>query len=76
MLKLDISYKVTKSWRILVFFRGFFGDYIFAWWNIWVSISGKAIVTHPLLREALGQIKQMGAYGGPKNELNCATLEA
>jgi hypothetical protein len=27
---------VIISWRILVYFRGFFEDYIFAWWNIWV----------------------------------------
>ncbi len=26
------------SWRIGVSFRGFFEDYIFKWWNIWVSI--------------------------------------
>jgi hypothetical protein len=29
---------VIKSWRILVSFRGFFEDYILAWWNIWVFI--------------------------------------
>jgi hypothetical protein len=33
-LKLEISYRVIISWRILVSFRGFFEDYIFAWWNI------------------------------------------
>ncbi len=39
VLKLEISYnRVMISWRILVSFRGFFEDYIFAWWNIWVSI--------------------------------------
>jgi len=26
------------SWRIMVSFGGFLEDYIFAWWNIWVSI--------------------------------------
>jgi hypothetical protein len=30
--------KVIISWRILVSFRGFLEDYIFAWWNIWISI--------------------------------------
>jgi hypothetical protein len=39
VFKLEISYGVIIiSWRILVSFRGFFEDYIFAWWNIWVSI--------------------------------------
>ncbi len=38
VLKLEISYRVIIFWRILVCFRGFFEDYIFAWWNIWVSI--------------------------------------
>jgi hypothetical protein len=38
VLKLEISYRVLISWRILVSFRGLFEDYIFAWWNIWVSI--------------------------------------
>ncbi len=38
VLKLEICYRVLISWRILVSFRGFFEDYIFAWWNIWVSI--------------------------------------
>jgi len=38
VLKLEISYRVVMSWRILVSFRGFFENYIFAWWNIWVSI--------------------------------------
>ncbi len=33
-----ISYRVIKSWRILVSFTGFFEDCIFAWWNIWISI--------------------------------------
>ncbi len=32
----EISYyRVLISWRILVSFRGFFENYIFAWWNIW-----------------------------------------
>jgi hypothetical protein len=36
---LEISYRVIISLkRILVSFRQFFEDYIFAWWNIWVSI--------------------------------------
>ncbi len=35
VLKLEISYQSYKiSWRILVSFRGFFEDYIFARWNI------------------------------------------
>jgi hypothetical protein len=35
----EISYRVIIiSWRILVSLRGFFEDYIFAWWNIWVFI--------------------------------------
>jgi hypothetical protein len=38
VLKLEISFRVITSWRILVSFRVFFEDYIFAWWNIWVSI--------------------------------------
>jgi len=38
VLKLEISYRVIISQRILVSFWGFFEDYIFAWWNIWVSI--------------------------------------
>jgi len=58
VLKLEISYRVMIiSWRILVAFRGFFEDYIFAQWNIWVSIilsfalvlfnvNGKATVWH------------------------------
>jgi hypothetical protein len=33
VLKLEISYRVLISWRILVSFRGFFEDYVFAWWN-------------------------------------------
>jgi hypothetical protein len=31
MLKLEISYRVLISQRILVCFRGFFEDYIFEW---------------------------------------------
>jgi hypothetical protein len=31
VLKLEISYRVLISRRILVSFRGFFEDYIFAW---------------------------------------------
>ncbi len=39
VLKLEIIVIELKiSWRILVSFRGFYGDYIFAWWNVWVSI--------------------------------------
>ncbi len=38
VLKLEISYRVIISWRVLASFRGFFEDYVFAWWNIWVSI--------------------------------------
>jgi len=34
VLKPEISYRVIVSWRILVSFRGFFEDYIFAWWTI------------------------------------------
>jgi len=32
VLKLEINYRVIISWRILISFRGFFEDYIFAWW--------------------------------------------
>jgi hypothetical protein len=38
VLKLETSYRVLISWRILVSFRGICDGYIFAWWNIWVSI--------------------------------------
>jgi len=39
VLKLEISYcRVLISWMILISFREFFEDYIFARWNIWVSI--------------------------------------
>ncbi len=38
VLKLGISYQVIITWRILVSFRRFLEDYIFAEWNIWVSI--------------------------------------
>jgi hypothetical protein len=31
VLELEISYRVMRSSRILVSFRGFFEDYIFAW---------------------------------------------
>ncbi len=64
MLKLEISYNrvIIISWRILEFLlEDFFEDYIFALWNIWVSIilsfalryikckwQGHS-VTHPLL---------------------------
>jgi hypothetical protein len=61
VLKLEISYRFMISWGVLVSFRGFFEDYIFAWPNIWVSIilllledtfqckwQGHS-VTHPLL---------------------------
>ncbi len=34
VLKLQISYRVIISRRILVSFRGFFEDHIFAWWNV------------------------------------------
>jgi hypothetical protein len=34
VLKLEISYhRVVISWRILVSFRGYCEDYIFAWWK-------------------------------------------
>ncbi len=33
------EYTLVISWRILVSFRGFFEDYIFAWWNIWASVN-------------------------------------
>jgi hypothetical protein len=39
VLKLEISNRVIISWRILLAFRGFCEDYIFAWWDIWVSIN-------------------------------------
>jgi hypothetical protein len=38
VFKLEISYRVIIFWRISVSFRGFFEDYVCAWWNIWVSI--------------------------------------
>jgi hypothetical protein len=38
VLELEISFRVITSWSILVSFRVFFEDYIFAWWNIWVSM--------------------------------------
>jgi len=38
VLQLENRYRVIISWRILVSFRDCFEDYIFAWWNIWVSI--------------------------------------
>jgi hypothetical protein len=64
VLKLEISYRVIISWRILISFRGCFDGYIFAWWNIWVSImlffwpedtflckwQGRS-VTHPLFSQ-------------------------
>jgi hypothetical protein len=31
VLKLEFSYRVIISWRILVSFRGIFEDHIFAW---------------------------------------------
>jgi hypothetical protein len=37
VLKHENSYRVTISWRVLVTYRGFFEDYVSAWWNIWVS---------------------------------------
>jgi len=37
VLKPEISSRVTIAWRVLVSYRGFFEDYIFAWGNIWVS---------------------------------------
>jgi hypothetical protein len=33
VLKLEISYRIILSWRILVSFRGFFEDFSFAWWK-------------------------------------------
>jgi hypothetical protein len=33
-VELEISYRVIISLNILVFFRGFFEDYILAWQNI------------------------------------------
>jgi hypothetical protein len=38
VLKLEISYRVILSWKSLISFKGFSEDYIFSWWNIWVSI--------------------------------------
>jgi hypothetical protein len=58
VLKHEISDRVIIiSWRILVYIRGFFEDYIFAWWHIWVSlifllpvilfnVNDKAVVWH------------------------------
>jgi hypothetical protein len=58
VLKLEINYRGIISWRILVSFRRFFEDYIFAWWNIFsfhnssfplryfLNVGGKAIVWH------------------------------
>ncbi len=34
VLKLETSYRVVISWRILVSFIGFSEDYIFAWWKL------------------------------------------
>ncbi len=39
VLKFEISYRVIINWRIFISFRGFFEDYIFACWDIWVSIN-------------------------------------
>ncbi len=36
VLKLDISYRVIISWRMLVSLRGLFEHNNFACWNIWV----------------------------------------
>ncbi len=62
VLKLEMSYRVIIIRKILVSFRGFFEDYILAWWNIWVfiillfclkilfNLNGQGhSVTHPLL---------------------------
>jgi len=60
VLKLEISYRVIISWRILVSFRGFFEDYIFAWWifefhkssvalRYFFNVNGKAAVWHTIL---------------------------
>ncbi len=38
VLKIEISYRVIIALKNLFSFRWFFEDYIFAWWNIWVSI--------------------------------------
>jgi hypothetical protein len=39
VLILEISYRVMiSSWRIWFFSEGFVEDYVFAWWNIWISI--------------------------------------
>ncbi len=39
VLKLEISCRVMVSWRVFGFFwRIFFEDYVFAWWNIWIFI--------------------------------------
>jgi hypothetical protein len=55
VLELEISdYRVMISWRFLVSFRGFcfFKGYIFAWWNIWVSISLSFALTYFLMEMA------------------------
>jgi hypothetical protein len=36
VLRLEISYRVIISWRILVSSRECFEGYISVWWNIWV----------------------------------------
>jgi hypothetical protein len=57
VLKLEISYRVITSWKILISFEGCFEDYIFAWWNIWdfiiffglkmhFNVNGKATMWH------------------------------
>jgi hypothetical protein len=38
VLKFEISYRVIIYYKILVSCRGFFEDYIFAWWSNWVFI--------------------------------------
>jgi len=43
VLKFEISYRVMMSWRILVPLEDFLEDYIFAWWNIWISTSSFAL---------------------------------
>jgi hypothetical protein len=75
VLKLEISYRVIISWRILVSFRRYFEDYIFAWWNIWVfiffclkipfNVNGKATVWHTPCSCTERRWKRRGGHDAP-----------
>jgi hypothetical protein len=79
VLKLEISYRVIISWRILVSFGAFFESYILAWWNIRVSIfflklifnvNGKAIVWHTPWYIKEEQAQCATKIQNPKNPLD------